>query len=183
MIRTYPINTERLYLRQFSTSDSEKAYDNWMSDPDVTEFLSWDTHKGPDESKRTISGWVYSYEFGTMDWCITLKPHLEPIGSITAVQDFPDKRYCELGYCISKDQWNKGIMTEALRAVTLYIFKNTDYQWIQARCDSENHQSRRCLEKCKYTHATDLDLPSEKRNGEIRRYHMMKIERKDLLII
>ncbi|MCL1811204.1 MAG: GNAT family N-acetyltransferase [Methanomassiliicoccaceae archaeon] len=178
MIRTFPIQTPRLYLRQFMITDISRAYDNWMSDTDVTEFLSWDAHRSREETERTIKNWIISYEYGTMDWCITLKQ--EPIGSITAVQDFPEKRYCELGYCIGKDHWGKGYMTEAVKAVTSYIFRNTDYSWIQARCDSENHGSRRCLEKSSYKHAADIDLPTPKRNGEVRTFHMMRIDRSDM---
>ncbi|MCL2032146.1 MAG: GNAT family N-acetyltransferase [Methanomassiliicoccaceae archaeon] len=180
MIRTFPINTPRLCLRQFMMSDAKKAYDNWMSDDDVTEFLTWETHRSQEESEGVIWSWIRAYEAGLMDWCITLKQKQEPIGSITAVQDFPDKGYCELGYCIAKDHWGKGYMTEAVRAVTEFIFKNTDYVWIQARCDSENYGSRRCLEKSNYKHATSLELPSPKGKGEVRTYHMMRIDRRDM---
>lgn len=178
MIRTFPINTNRLFLRQFTDKDAVKAYENWMSDDDVTEFLSWDTHRNFEESKRIIHNWIRSYEYGTMDWCISVKPDMEPIGSITAVQDFPEKRYCELGYCLSKEYWNKGLMTEALRAVTEYIFMNTDYFCIQARYDSENHPSKRCLEKCGYRFIGNMDQPSNKGREEIRTYGLMRIDRK-----
>jgi ribosomal-protein-alanine N-acetyltransferase len=167
----------------FVLSDSRKAYENWMSDEDVTEFLTWNAHANPETSAAMISSWIRSYEAGTMDWCITLKSNREPIGSITAVQDFPGRRYCELGYCIAKDCWGKGYMTEAVRGVTEHIFRNTDYLWVQARCDSENFGSRRCLEKCGYEHAADLCLPCAKRNGEIRKCHMMRIERRDIIRI
>jgi ribosomal-protein-alanine N-acetyltransferase len=165
-------------------SDAAAAYDNWMSDDDVTEFLSWETHKSREESEMAIRNWILSYEFGTMDWCITtVKQKQEPIGSITAVQDFPERGYCELGYCISKEHWGKGYMTEAVKAVTGFIFQNTDYIWIQARCDSENYGSIRCLEKCNYRHAADINLPSKKGKGEIRTYRMMKIDRRDIIRI
>ncbi len=180
MIRTFPIQTSNLHLRQFVVADAERAYENWMSDPDVTEFATWNPHRSVEESEAIIKEWVQLYEYGSLDWCITLKQ--EPIGSITAVQDFPEKRYCELGYCLSKDQWGKGYMTEAVRAVTSYIFRSTDYLWVQARCDSENHGSRRCLEKCNYRHVADIELPCEKRKGEIRRYHMMRIDRGDVIL-
>jgi ribosomal-protein-alanine N-acetyltransferase len=183
LIRTLPINTPNLYLRRFAVSDAQKAYDNWMSDEDVTEFLSWDAHKNPKISSEVITRWVGQYRLGTMDWCITLKPYMEPIGSITAVQDFPEKRYCEIGYCIAKDHWGNGYMTEALKAVTDFIFTNTDYLWIQARCDPENHGSKRCLEKCRYRHIADADLPYEKRSGEIKTRRIYMIKRSDLLMI
>ena len=180
MIRTLPIQTQRLYLRQFAMTDVQKAYDNWMSDGDVTEFLTWDAHRSTEETQRVIAKWVYAYDYGTMDWCICIKRSLEPIGSITAVQDYPEYGYCELGYCIGKDHWGKGYMTEALKAVTEYIFRSTDYDWIQARCDSENYGSRRCLEKCNYRIVAEPRLPCEKRGGELRRYHMMRIDRRDI---
>ena len=179
MWRTFPIQTPSLYLRPFTLADAPKAYENWMSDDDVTEFLTWDTHRSPEESERIIGKWVNEYEYGTMEWCIVLKRKEEPIGSIAAVQDFPEKKYCEIGYCIGKDHWGKGYMTEAVRAVTEYIFRNTDYQWVQARCDSENHGSRRCLEKSNYKLAAVLRLPNERMGGEIRTMHIMMIDRKD----
>jgi len=182
MWRTYPLQTPNLYLRPFIAADVPKAYENWMSDDDVTEFLSWDTHRSPEETKRVIGSWLKEYEYGTMEWCIVLKRKEEPIGSIAAVQDFPEKRYCEIGYCIGKDYWGKGYMTEAIKAVTEYIFRNTDYLWIQARCDSENHGSRRCLEKNNYKMVAVFAQANERMGGEIRTLYMMKIERKDTMM-
>jgi ribosomal-protein-alanine N-acetyltransferase len=181
-VRTSPINTQRLLLRQFVEADAPIAYENWMSDRDVTEFLTWNAHRGPHESLRIIRCWVRAYDQGTMDWCITLKPSLEPIGSITAVQDFPDERYCEMGYCIAKDQWNKGLMTEAVKAVVGYIFRNTDYLWIRARYDRENEASGRTLLKCNFKKTGEEDLPDPKNRDEIRRYVMMRIDRSDVLL-
>jgi len=181
MIRTFPIQTQRLYLRQFVIADAKRAHENWMSDDDVTEFLTWETHSSREETERKIGEWISAYEYGSMDWCITIKKDPDPIGSITAVQDFPAEKYCEMGYCIAKDQWGKGYMTEALKAVTEYIFTHTDYKWIQARCDSENYGSQRCLEKSNYKLVADLKIPNMKRGGEIRTYHMMRIDRKDFV--
>lgn len=101
--RTYPIFTERLCLRRFTASDAKPAFYNWMSDPEVTEFLTWDRHRSVEQTSAIIESWIEAYPMGTMDWCITLRREGVPIGSITAVQDFPRSGYCELGYCLSKD--------------------------------------------------------------------------------
>jgi len=180
MIRTVPLLTDRLYLRRFETDDASKAHENWMTDSDVTEFLSWDTHKNMSETRRVINSWVQSYQYGTLDWCITLKGDTDPIGSITAVQDFPEQKYCEIGYCIAKDHWGKGLMSEAIRAVTDYVFSSTDYLWIQARYDLENSASGRCLEKCNYKEVEVLETPIPKRNNEIRPHSIMRINRSDI---
>ncbi|MCL2148139.1 MAG: GNAT family N-acetyltransferase [Methanomassiliicoccaceae archaeon] len=180
MIRTFPIHTPRLCLRRFEVSDAPEAYDRWMSDSDVTEFLTWDPHGSPEESERVILAWVQAYALGTLDWCISLRQDHAPVGSITAVQDFPGRGYCELGYCIAKDMWGKGYMTEAVRAVTGFIFQDARYDWVQARCDAENHGSRRCLEKSGYTHAAEVWLPSPKGRREVRLYHVMRVCRGDM---
>lgn len=175
--RTFPIYTERLCLRRFTMSDVDYAYDNWMSDPDVTEFLTWNRHKNREETEGVIKSWTEAYASGTMDWCITLRKDKIPVGSITAVQDFPRSGYCELGYCLSKELWNRGIMTEALKAVTERIFAITDYWWIQAHYDIENGASGRCLEKAGFREFGSFEQISPK-TGMIRNQIMMRIDRK-----
>ena len=104
--------TERLQLRRFREDDADAAFRNWMGDPEVTQFLSWDAHPDPSESRRVIAGWVDEYRNGTMDWCITLRRSDEPIGSITVVREHPEKGYCEIGYCLSQRYWDQGYMTD-----------------------------------------------------------------------
>lgn len=177
---TATIFTERLCLRRFTMNDVFDCHENWMSDKDVTEFLTWKPHANIGVTADYIAACIREYSFGSMDWCITLRKDLMPIGSISAVQDFPQRRYCELGYCISKDYWNKGIMTEALRAVCSWIFENTNYEWIQARYDSENEASGRCMEKSNFKRVMEFDDMCQKRK-DIRHYILMRIERKDLM--
>lgn len=175
MLRTLPLNTENLYLRKFEEGDIQAAFDNWMSDKNVSEFLTWNTHKNVNETRRIINSWILYYKNGTMDWCITLRPDLVPVGSITAVQDFPEKQYCEIGYCIAERCWNKGYMSEAIKAVVCYIFSSTDYMWIQARYDSENEASGKCLRKCKFRKVGEVT--GKNKNGKERQYVIMRIDR------
>lgn len=170
MIRTGPILTERLLLRRFFVEDAVAAYETWMSDSEVTHFLTWNAHGSSDESRKTIGMWTKEYDIGSLDWCITLRSTGEPIGSITAVRDHPDQGWCELGYCIGQDYWDKGYMTEAVRAVTEYIFINFGYNFIQARHETENEASGRVLEKSNFVetekrvmHNPKTGLPTEYR--------------------
>ena len=41
---TQTIETKRILLRRFSEDDAEAMYQNWASDPDVTQFLTWPPH-------------------------------------------------------------------------------------------------------------------------------------------
>lgn len=181
-LRTIELVTTRLRLRRFRQDDYVAAYRNWMSDPEVTHFLSWSTHPDADHSRGIIENWIAEYELGTLDWCIAVRETDEPIGSITAVRDHPDQGWCELGYCISQRYWDMGLMSEALRAVTRFIFDYTDYDWIQARYDTENEASGRCLEKCNYRVAGERVLPDPK-TGRMRTYRFMSIRREDVFLL
>ena len=182
ILRTIELATPRLRLRRFCNDDYIRAYDNWMSDPDVTHFLSWDTHPDREHSREVIDAWISEYGCGSMDWCIALPDTDEPIGSITAVRDHPDEGWCELGYCLSQRYWDMGLMSEALRAITRFIFDYTDYDWIQARFDTENEASGRCLEKCNYRVAGERVLPDPK-TGRQRTYRFMVIRREDVFLL
>ena len=179
-VRTLNLRTERLDLRRFSVDDAPVCFRNWMSDPEVARFATWSAHRDVAETESVISGWVREYDLGTMDWCICLRGG-EPIGSITAVRDHPDQGYCEIGYCLGQRYWDRGLMPEALRAVTRYIFDVTDYVFIQARYDTENSASGRVLEKCNYREACVRDLPDPK-TGRTRTYRFMRIMRSDVML-
>lgn len=182
MIRTHHLITEHLEMRMFRESDAPQAYRNWMSDPEVAHFASWEAHPSPEESLRVIRSWVAEYPLGSIDWCITPRGSDEPIGSISVVQHHPEKGYCEIGYVLSQRYWDRGYMTEALRAAVNFIFDHTDYEWVQARHDTENEASGRCLEKCNFKVLGMRDLPDPK-TGKIRTYRFMGIARRDVHIM
>ncbi|MBQ8179153.1 MAG: GNAT family N-acetyltransferase [Candidatus Methanomethylophilaceae archaeon] len=182
MIRTRHLLTERLELRMFTMEDVRDAHRNWMTDPDVTHFLTWDVHGDVSETARVISAWIDQYPAGSMDWCITLRGSTEPIGSITAVRDHPDEGYCEIGYCLSQRYWDNGYMTEAIRAIVRYIFDTTCYGWIQARHEVENEASGRCLEKCNFREWGRREMVNPK-TGRTCTYRFMGIRRGDLLLM
>ena len=54
----------------------------------------------------------------------------------------------ELGYVLSKDHWGKGIMPEAVKAVTDYLFKVEKLDFIIISYYEWNRQSARVAEKC-----------------------------------
>lgn len=180
-MRTRRLRTERLELRRFEEDDAEACFKSWMSDPEVTHFATWSPHRDVLQTRRTIGSWVRQYDAGSMDWCITLRSTGEPIGSITAVRDHPDQRYCEIGYCLAQRYWDNGYMTEAVTAVSRYILDTTDYIFIQARYDTENEASGRVLEKCNYKEACVRELPDPK-TGRLRTYRFMRLMRSDVML-
>ena len=119
---TKQIETHRLLLRPFQIEDAENMYSNWASDPEVTRFLTWPTHKSVDVSRRVLSDWIPLYEDGGyFNWAIEWKETGSVIGNIAVVRLDEEKGTVEMGYCLSRDWWGQGIMPEALRAVMAMV--------------------------------------------------------------
>lgn len=59
---TQLLETDRLILRRLVIEDAESMYYNWASDPEVTKFLTWPTHKNIDVTKALLNEWIPFYE-------------------------------------------------------------------------------------------------------------------------
>jgi len=158
---TKTIETERLVLRKFKISDAENMYRNWASDNEVTKFLTWQTHTNIEVSKSICKLWESEAECEkNYQWCIELKDIKEAIGSIGVVHLSEDIKSVEIGYCIGKRYWNKGIVTEAFKALIEFFFKEIDVNRIEARHDTNNPASGEVMKKC------GLQLEGIKRKGD-----------------
>lgn len=144
---TQTIETERLILRQFVPEDAQAMYHNWASDPEVTKYLMWQPHQNEEESGRIIDSWIDKYDEGNYyNWAIELKELGEPIGNISVVAQNDKVRQAHIGYCIGKQWWHQGIMTEALRGVIQYLFSE-GYLRIDSRHNVNNPHSGGVMKK------------------------------------
>ena len=79
------------------------------------------------------------------------------IGSIGVFrQENIHRRTAELGYYIAEEYWGKGIMTEAVKQICDYVFKNSDIIRIYAEPFSYNRASCRVLEKAGFQYEGTL---------------------------
>lgn len=53
-----------------------------------------------------------------------------------------------VGYCLSRKHWGKGIMTEAYREVLRYLFEEVGFHRIESSHAVPNPASGRGMEKC-----------------------------------
>ena len=144
---TKTIETERLILRKFTIEDAPAMYANWASDPVVTKYLTWQPHESVDITRMIITEWVASYEREDYyQWAIELKG-FGIIGSIGVVDICESAKEAELGYCIGRSYWGKGIMPEAVKAVLGFLFDKVGFRRITAKHDIENPNSGRVMEK------------------------------------
>lgn len=146
---TQTIETDRLILRKAVREDAQPMFRNWASDPEVTKFLTWPAHGSIAVSEMVIGSWLQEYEKENYyQWMIELKELGQPIGSISAVRQRDDIGEAEIGYCIGKNWWHKGIMAEALTAVIEYLFTEVGMNRIAAKHDPNNPNSGRVMRKC-----------------------------------
>ena len=145
---TILIETDRFILRKFKHTDSKAMFKNWGSDDNVTKFLSWQTHKNVKDSEEIINKWVAEYEDKSIyNWAIELKYIKEAIGGISIVKLEYKHSACEIGYCISSKYWNKGITTEALKAIIKFLFQEVSMNRISAKHDTNNLPSGQVMRK------------------------------------
>lgn len=145
------IETERLILRPWRESDAGALF-KYASDPDVGPRAGWPPHRSVEESLELIRT-VFS---GEGMWAVELKGTDEAIGCVgylpaSASNLEIGEDQCEVGYWIAKTYWDKGICTEAMRAVVDYCFNVKGFSVLWGDYFPENPASGRVMEKCGFT--------------------------------
>ena len=151
---TKRLDTTRLTLRRFTMEDAQAMYANWASDPEVTQYLTWPAHESVEISAWVLGDWTSHYgEDNYYQWAIVPKDHADqPIGSIAVVRQNQKVESIEIGYCIGKNWWHKGIMTEALGAVMRFLFEEVGANRVSAVHDPNNPHSGGVMRKCGMTY-------------------------------
>ncbi len=144
---TCDLRTPRLLLRRFTAEDAPAMFKNWASDSEVTRYLVWPPHGDEGVTQMVLTDWLADYARPDFyQWAIEFEG--EPIGSISVVSQNDSIGKAEIGYCIGKAWWRRGIMSEALGAVIGYLFDEVGMQRIEARHDPRNPHSGCVMRKC-----------------------------------
>ena len=138
------IETERLILKGFTLADAEDVFD-YASNPNVLKQTTARTPRHLSETEDYVRSLVESPP-GSFTWAMRLKAEPRVVGAIEF--DLGDGRTGSIHYALAEDCWNKGLMTEACRAVLDWAFRrHPDLQVIQTNALESNMGSRRVLEK------------------------------------
>jgi len=147
---TQTLKTERLILRRFAVDDAADMFYNWANDERVTRFLTWEPHGSIELTKEILKTWCAAYqEKNCYNWVIELEGRA--IGGISVVLLNEKHESAELGYCMGYDNWGKGIMTEAVKAVRDYLFGEIGVHRIVIHHALKNPASGRVAQKCGFT--------------------------------
>ena len=112
-----------------------------------------------------ISSMLSANEDETFAFAITLDD--KAIGSIGVFrQQNIHRQTAEMGYYIAEEYWGKGIMTDAVKQICEYVFKNSDILRIYAEPFAYNIGSCRVLEKTGFQYEGTLRNNAVK-NGKV----------------
>ena len=146
MFERIELRTERLLLRPWRLSDVDDAF-AYASDPEWSRYL-WNvpqpyTPKDAEQFVATLLdlSWDQHAAFaivldGTVIGGIRLS-HTDP----------PVNRVASLGYGIGRTNWNRGYVTEAVRATLRYGFESAGLHKVFATADARNLASIRVMQK------------------------------------
>ncbi len=144
------LETDRLILRKLKYEDKMDIIE-YAKNPKVAEFVVWEPHQN---EMDTIDFLNMIYDSYTKNlggsWGIELKENNKIIGTAGFVKYDSCNFKAELGYALSYDHWNKGIITEACKKIIEVGFNQLELNRIEARCMPLNLNSIRVLEKLKF---------------------------------
>ena len=169
------LETARLRLRKLRREDTQRIFDCWASDPEVTRYLTWPPHANAEVTARVMDFWQAEYEKpDCRRYGIELKATGELIGMIDVV-GCRDGRPV-IGYCSGRAYWGNGYMTEALRALVEELF-SAGYESIEIEAVRENIGSNRVIEKAGFRKTGERTGPQSELKPQIVTVNSYRLDR------
>ncbi|MBM4262091.1 MAG: GNAT family N-acetyltransferase [Deltaproteobacteria bacterium] len=145
MIKPQTLKTERLRLRKVKLSDAEAIFRQYAQDPEVTRYVSWRAHQSLDETREYVRMCLLAWDVGkAYHWAIERLEDKQVIGMI--ITRVNGEKW-ELGFVLARGHWGQGYMTEAVKGLIAWAFKQKDVYRVWAVCDVDNAASARVMEK------------------------------------
>ncbi|NLM52496.1 MAG: GNAT family N-acetyltransferase [Firmicutes bacterium] len=144
---TPQLETERLILRKLTLQDADDIF-AYGSDPEVSRFMTWETHQSIEETKSFINFILDKYEKDEAgEWGIVLKSTGKLIGSVGIPRYDLQNKSAEIGYVLSRKYWGQGIMPEAVSRVLQFAFEEMGLNRIESCHYVRNEKSGRVMQK------------------------------------
>ena len=148
MNRWFPLETERLLLREMR-ADDETAVHEYASDPEVVRLMIWgpNTREATSEFLTRALDAQEKWPRAAVGLAIELQSERRMIGSIELRISDEAKRTADFGYVLNRKYWGHGYMTEGARAVLNVAFNALKLHRVWATCHAQNRASYRVMEK------------------------------------
>lgn len=148
LLDSFPVlKTERLILRKVLLTDAKDIFE-YASNPIVSKYLVWQTHKNIEDTKEFICQVIQGYiSREPANWGIEFIEENRLIGIISFLNWDQNHFKAEVGFVLSDKYWRKGIISEALNKVLYFGFTRMFLNRIEARTMVNNIASQKLLEK------------------------------------
>ncbi len=144
------LQTERLILRNIESTDAELIH-KLRSDEVVNKFVGRDNSSTIEKAKEFILKIQNLVEKNEgLYWIIRLKENNDLVGTVCLWNFDSENEIVEIGYEMLPEFQGKGIMTEALKAVTAYTFEEIKAKIITAFPSEDNSNSVAILKKLNF---------------------------------
>lgn len=147
------IETKRLLLRPICQEDFPQFHEI-CTNPNIAKFEGWQVSATEENSHKRLNEHIATRE----TLAVVLKETGTMVGTCS-IQARDWKSYPidsalkgrELGVDLMEQYWGRGLIPEAVTAVTEYCFRELGYDFVTGGYFAGNHQSLRVLEKCGYS--------------------------------
>ena len=141
------LETERLLLRKVRRRDAADLF-AYAQDPEVSRHVLWTAHRSLSDSRAFLSQLCRQYRLGLpATFGIEEKESGRLIGTIGFMGLSAEHRYAEVGYSLARSRWNRGLMTEALKAVLCFAFETLELNRVEAVHETDNPASGKVMAK------------------------------------
>ena len=141
------ISGPRLLLRLPVLADAGPLFQRVARDPEVTKYLLLTPHPDVAVTRRVITERM-NVDAHLRTWVIVLQHSDEIVGMISCGR--PLRYAAEIGYCVGRRWWGKGLMSEALDMLMAELHADPDVYRVWATCHVDNERSVRLLERADF---------------------------------
>lgn len=147
MLENFPeLQTERLSLIEIRQSHLNDYY-QLFSDEEVTKYYNIVPFKEEKEAQKYLDWFSSRFKEGLgIRWGIALKGNENIIGT-AGFNSFQRNHRGNIGYDLRPEYWNRGIITEALKAIIPFGFNKLEINRIEAEVMPGNTASEKVLTK------------------------------------
>ena len=132
----------RLLLRPPVLDDAGSVFQRVAGDPQVTRYLMWTPHPNVAATRQVITQRLRTRK-DERTWVIMLQHSGDVIGMISCVRRV--RHSVEIGYCMGRRWWGKGLMSEAVEMMVDTLNADRDVYRVWATCHVDNERSARLL--------------------------------------
>lgn len=151
------IDCESFYMRPVMLKDARDMFE-YGSDMEVVKFVPWGPYRSVEDVTKAIqSVFLTRPENGVpYAYAIVNKKNKKMIGTCDFHSINYESKRGEIGYCMNKHYWNKGIMSQAVRELVRFGFEYLNLERVEVLHDIDNVASEKVILKNKFVYEGTL---------------------------